>query len=98
MWNDATLFWAGVAVVFAIWILADQYWNRKDSHAQIINETERTLELAEAAAERLKRLREIEETIDEVTGHGLSPATEVMLRDLRDERRAILSGAYHELG
>lgn len=98
MWNDATLFWAGVAVVFAIWILADQYWNRKDSHAQIINETERTLELAEAAAERLERLREIEETIDEVTGHGLSPATEVMLRDLRDERRAILSGAYHELG
>jgi hypothetical protein len=98
MLNEANLFWGCVTVVFSIWLLADQYWNRKDSHIQIANETERTLDDLLALAEKLERVREIEDTIDEITGHGLSPATEIMLRDLREERRAILSGVSHELG
>lgn len=92
MWNDTTLFWYGVAAVAAVWVLADQYWNRKDSHIQIVNETERTLELAEEAADKLERLREIEETLDEIAGHTPSATTEILTRELQEERRQILRG------
>lgn len=92
MWNDITLIWYGVAIVAAVWTLADQYWNRKDSHIQIVNETERTLELAEEAAGKLERLREIEETLDEIAGHTPSATTEILARELQEERRQILRG------
>lgn len=92
MWDDTALFWYGVAAVAAVWILADQYWNRKDSHIQIVNETERTLELAEEAADKLERLREIEETLEEIAGHAPSATTEILTRELQEERRQILRG------
>lgn len=92
MWNDTTLFWYGLAIVAAVWTLADQYWDRKDRHIQIVNETERTLELAEEAAGKLERLREIEETLEEITGHAPSATTEILTRELQEERRQILRG------